>query len=155
MVLCTPLIPNNTRNTGRTFLAIGARLHLIHPLGFQIDDKHLKRAGMDYWQHIDLVEHPSWEAYLETCAPKRLWLFTTKTERSFREPTWRRGDHLLFGPEDRGVSETIHDQLETRYGTECRVRIPMVDDPAARSLNLSTSVAIASYEALRSIQGGF
>ena len=110
---------------------------------------------MDYWQHIDLVEHPSWEAYLETCAPKRLWLFTTKTERSFREPTWRRGDHLLFGPEDRGVSETIHDQLEPRYGAECRDRIPMVNDPAARSLNLSTSVAIASYEALRSIQGGF
>ena len=155
IVLCTPLIPNNTGNIGRTCLAIGARLHLIHPLGFQIDDKHLKRAGMDYWQHIDLVEHPSWEAYLETCAPERLWLFTTKTDRSFREATWRRGDHLLFGPEDRGVSETIHDQLETRYGAECRVRIPMVNDPAARSLNLSTSVAIASYEALRSIQGGF
>lgn len=87
MILCTPLIPNNTRNAGRTFLAIGARLHLIHPLGFQIDDKHLKRAGMDYWQHIDLVEHPSWEADLETSAPERLWLFTTKTDRSFREPT--------------------------------------------------------------------
>jgi len=87
MILCTPLIPNNTRNTGRTFLAIGARLHLIHPFGFEIDDKHLKRAGMDYWQHIDLVEHPSWEADFETCAPERLWLFTTKTDRSFREPT--------------------------------------------------------------------
>ena len=103
LVLYTPQIPNNTGNIGRTALAVDARLHLIHPLGFSLSEKACRRAGLDYWRHLDVVEHGSWDEYLESQRPERLWLFSTKSGRSFRAASWMRGDHLLFGPEDRGL----------------------------------------------------
>ena len=155
LVLYTPQIPNNTGNIGRTALAISARLHLIHPLGFSLSDKACRRAGLDYWNHLDVVEHADWASYLASEDPQRLWLFSTKAGRSFREPSWQRGDHLLFGPEDRGLPHELHDAVVERQGADARVRIPMTDRPEARSLNLATAVAIAAYEALREIDGGF
>jgi tRNA (cytidine/uridine-2'-O-)-methyltransferase len=155
LVLYTPQIPNNTGNIGRTALATNARLHLIHPLGFSLSDKACRRAGLDYWKHLDVVEHADWQSYLHTADPRRVWLFSTKAKRSFREPRWEAGDHLLFGPEDRGLPPELHDSVAHREGADARVRIPMVDRPEARSLNLATAVAIAAYEALRAIDGGF
>lgn len=155
LVLFQPQIPNNTGNIGRTALATGCRLHIIHPIGFSMDSKARRRAGLDYWQHLDVVEHADWDTYLEREVPDRLWLFTTRTSRSFRAPAYERGDHLLFGREDTGVTDAVHDWVDQRFGEAHRVRIPMVDDPAARSLNLATAVAIGAYEALRSIPGGF
>ena len=111
LVLYTPQIPNNTGNIGRTALAISARLHLIHPLGFSLSDKACRRAGLDYWSHLDVVEHADWASYLASEDPQRLWLFSTKAGRSFREPSWQRGDHLLFGPEDRGLPHELHDAV--------------------------------------------
>ena len=155
LVLYQPQIPNNTGNIGRTALATGSRLHIVHPIGFSMDDKARRRAGLDYWDDLDVREHASWEAYLQTEDPERLWLFSTKSGRSFREPTYTEGDHLLFGPEDAGVPPSVHAWVQERFGPEHCVRIPMVDDPSARSLNLATAVAIGAYEALRSIPGVF
>ena len=155
LVLYTPQIPNNTGNIGRTALATHARLHLIHPLGFSLSDKACRRAGLDYWSHLDVVEHADWASYLASEDPDRIWLFSTKAGRSFREPRWQRGDHLLFGPEDRGLPASLHEAVVERQGADARGRIPMADRPEARSLNLATAVAIAAYEALREIEGGF
>ncbi|MCH2145235.1 MAG: tRNA (cytidine(34)-2'-O)-methyltransferase [Phycisphaerales bacterium] len=155
LVLYQPQIPNNTGNIGRTALATGSRLHIIHPIGFSMDAKARRRAGLDYWEELDVVEHEDWAAYLEATTPRRLWLYSTKATCSFRTPTYERGDHLLFGPEDAGVPPAIHDWVQTRFGPEHSLRIPMVEDPAARSLNLATAVAIAAYEALRGLPGGF
>lgn len=149
LVLFQPKIPNNTGNIGRTAVATGSRLHLIHPLGFSLDEKALRRAGLDYWAHLDLCEHASFAEYLRSAAPERLWLFTTGSGQSFRTAQFGRGDHLLFGPEDSGVPESIQMEVAERYGPEHLLRIPMVDLPAARSLNLATAVAIGAYEALR------
>ena len=154
LVLFQPQIPNNTGNIGRTALATGCRLHIIHPIGFSMDSKARRRAGLDYWNELDVVEHEDWEAYLERTTPQSLWLFTTRAGRSFRDPVYGRGDHLLFGPEDAGVPDSIQEWVASRYGAEHRVRIPMVADPAVRSLNLATAVAIAAYEALRGVPGG-
>ena len=155
LVLYQPQIPNNTGNIGRTALATGCRLHIIHPIGFSMDSKARRPAGLDDWNDLDVVEHADWTSYLEKTAPERLWLFTTSAERSFRTPSYGTGDHLLFGREDSGVPPAVHDWVSSRYTPEHRVRIPMVDDPAARSLNLATVVAIATYEALRALPGGF
>ena len=155
LVLYTPQIPNNTGNIGRTALATNARLHLIHPLGFSLSEKACRRAGLDYWEHLDVVEHADWTSYLRDADPNRIWLFSTKGGRSFREPRFAGGDHLLFGPEDRGLPPEVHDAVVRREGEPARLRIPMADRPEARSLNLATSVAIAAYEALRTIEGGF
>jgi len=151
LVLFRPEIPNNTGNIGRTALATGCRLHIIHPIGFSMDEKALRRAGLDYWKDLDVVEHDDWERYLESAAPERLWLFTTKAETSFRTPTYAPGDHLVFGPEGSGAPPELQDWFITNQGADHRLRIPMVDDPAARSLNLATAVAIATYEALRDL----
>jgi tRNA (cytidine/uridine-2'-O-)-methyltransferase len=155
LVLFRPQIPNNTGNIGRTALATGSRLHLIHPLGFSLEEKACRRAGLDYWEHLDLVEHEDWNAYLAQAHPERLWLLSTKAERSMREASWARGDHLLFGAEDAGVPAEVHAFVQERWGAEHRLRIPMISDPAIRSLNLATAVAIAAYEALGSIESGF
>ncbi|MED5507427.1 MAG: tRNA (cytidine(34)-2'-O)-methyltransferase [Planctomycetota bacterium] len=155
LVLYTPPIPNNTGNSGRTARALGARLHLVHPLGFDLSEKACRRAGLDYWRHLDVVEHRSWEAYLDSVGSARIWLFSTRAGRSFRSADYARGDHLLFGPEDRGLPPELHESIESRHGDQARLRIPMSDRPEARSLNLATAVAIASYEALREIEGGF
>lgn len=155
LVLFRPQIPNNTGNIGRTALATGSRLHLIHPLGFSLEEKACRRAGLDYWSHLDLVEYTDWEAYLEQACPDSLWLLSTKGERSYRDAAWTRGDHLLFGPEDEGLPPEIHAFVQEHWGAEHRLRIPMAPGSAIRSLNLATAVAIAAYEALGSIESGF
>jgi tRNA (cytidine/uridine-2'-O-)-methyltransferase len=149
IVLFQPDIPQNTGNIGRLCAVTRSRLHLIHPLGFQITDKHLKRAGMDYWHSLDVVEHADWEAFLASALkPERLWLFTTHAEKTFWDVEFIDGDGLLFGRETAGSPVWLHD-----WAHERRIKIPQFD-PQLRSLNLSTSVGIAAYEALRQIQRG-
>ena len=146
IVLLEPEIPQNTGNIARTCAATGACLHLIEPLGFSLDDRYLKRAGLDYWHLMELHVHPSMEAFLTQFPEPRWHLCTTKAPRSYTSATFRDGDFLLFGRETRGLPE---DLLRKHY--DACIRIPM--RPQARSLNLSNSVAIVLYEALR--QTGF
>ena len=121
-----------------------SRLHLIHPLGFKITDSNLKRAGMDYWKSLDVHEHADWAAFRGSPhAPARLWLFTTKTERSFWDVRFQPDDGLVFGNEGSGAPDWLHAEVG---GWE--VTIPH-SNPALRSLNLSAAAAIGCYEALR------
>lgn len=145
LVLFQPEIPQNTGNIGRLCALTRSRLHLIHPLGFEITDRHLRRAGMDYWRSLDVHEHADWAAFKSSpLAPTRLWLFTTKTERTFWQTSFADGDGLVFGNEGSGAPEWLH----TEVGPNGRVTIPHAN-PALRSLNLSTAAGIACYEALR------
>ena len=146
IVLVNPEIPQNTGNIARTCAATGAMLHLIEPLGFELSDKYLKRAGLDYWHLMTLELHASWEAFLEKYPQARLHLATTKAPRDYCAAQYADGDFLVFGRETKGLDEGL---LARNY--EKCVRIPM--RPDARSLNLSNSVAILLYEALR--QQGF
>jgi tRNA (cytidine/uridine-2'-O-)-methyltransferase len=124
-----------------------SRLHLIHPLGFVINDRNLRRAGMDYWKSLDVHEHANWEAFKNSpVAPKRLWLFTTKTRQSFWDVSFADGDGLVFGNEGSGAPAWLHDEI----GEVQRVTIPHANSEL-RSLNLSTAAGIACYEALRQI----
>lgn len=148
VVLVTPEIPGNTGNAGRTCLATGARLHLVRPLGFSLDGARVRRAGLDYWPHVDLEVWPAWEAFEEVLPELgRPFLFTTEAERSFWDaglaPRDGEPSVLVFGPEATGFAEEIRERW-----SENMVRIPMRDGPV-RSLNLSASVAVAVYEALR------
>jgi tRNA (cytidine/uridine-2'-O-)-methyltransferase len=145
VVLFQPEIPQNTGNIGRMCALTKSRLHLIHPLGFEITDRHLKRAGMDYWYALDVHHHEDWKAFrASAAAPKRLWLFTTKTERSFWGVRYEDGDGLVFGNEGHGAPEWLHQE----FGDAARVTIPHAN-AELRSLNLSTAAGIACYEALR------
>ena len=147
IVLLNPEIPNNTGNIGRTAAATGCRLHLVHPLGFDMSEKALRRAGLDYWHMVDCVEHESWEAFLHAENPRRLWLFTTRSSRRYGDAPFAHGDYFLFGKETSGVSPEIHDWVSRTYGDTLRVHLPM--PPGARSLNLATVVCAAVYEGLR------
>jgi len=151
VVLFQPQIPNNTGNIGRTCMTTGCRLHLIHPLGFQMDEKAKRRAGLDYWQHVDCVEHADWEAYLRDARPTRLWLYTTASPRPHWEARFERGDHLLFGQENGGVPEWLHQWVDQCQGTGHRLGLPMRPLKEARSLNLATAAACGVYEALRQV----
>ncbi len=146
IVLIEPEIPQNTGNIARTCAATGASLHLVRPLGFEIDDKKLKRAGLDYWHLLNITYHDSLEAFLEFAKGKRLFFATTKAKKVYSDVSYQDGDFLVFGKETRGLPETL-----IWNNPESSVRIPMIDE--ARSLNLSNSVAIMIYEALR--QTGF
>jgi tRNA (cytidine/uridine-2'-O-)-methyltransferase len=147
IVLFQPEIPQNTGNVGRMCALTKSRLHLIHPLGFTITDRHLKRAGMDYWHSLDVHHHADWKAFRASAeGPKRLWLFTTKTTQSFWDVTYQSEDGLVFGNEGHGAPEWLHQE----FGDAMRVTIPHAD-PTLRSLNLSTAAGIACYEALRQI----
>jgi tRNA (cytidine/uridine-2'-O-)-methyltransferase len=144
LVLFQPEIPQNTGNIGRMCAVTRSRLHLIHPLGYQITDRNLKRAGMDYWRSLDVHEHADWAAFRASpLAPGRLWLFTTKAERTFWDARFQDGDGLVFGNESSGAPDWLHEELR-----ETRVTIPHAN-AALRSLNLSTAAGIACYEALR------
>ena len=148
VVLFEPQIPPNTGNVGRLCALTGSRLHLVHPLGFRITDRHLKRSGMDYWYELDVHHHTDWPAFRAASAtPARLWLFTTHAARSFWDVGFAPGDGLLFGNETSGTPDWLHREV----GDAARVRIPQFN-PRLRSLNLSTSVGIAVYEALRQIR---
>jgi len=152
VVLFQPQIPQNTGNIGRMCAVTRSRLHLIHPLGFAVTDKNLKRAGMDYWFSLDVHHHPDWTAFKKSpVAPKRLWLFTTHASRSFWTGSYADGDGLVFGNEGAGAPDWLHAEI----GETQRVKIPHANGEL-RSLNLSTSAGIAAYEALRQtgIMGG-
>jgi tRNA (cytidine/uridine-2'-O-)-methyltransferase len=144
VALFRPEIPPNTGNVGRLCAITGSHLHLIHPLGFKITDRHLRRSGMDYWKSLDLHEHGDWEDFRRAEGTRRTWLFTTRGTRSHWDVAYRPGDLLLFGNEGHGVPEEVHRTI----GPEHSIRIPH-PRPGLRSLNLSTSVGIAVYEALR------
>jgi len=147
VVLFNPEIPQNTGNIGRMCALTRTRLHLVHPLGFRITDRNLRRAGMDYWHVLDVQEHADWAAFKASpVGPKRLWLFTTKTTRSYWDVSYSEGDGLLFGNEGAGTPGWLHEEL----GESQRVTIPHAN-PELRSLNLSTAAGIAAYEALRQL----
>ncbi len=149
IVLLNPQIPNNTGNIGRTAAATGCRLHVIHPLGFDMSEKARRRAGLDYWHLVDCREHADWDAFLAAERPGRLWLYTTKTPRPHWQADMERGDYLLFGTETTGVPEAVHEWVEQTHGSDHRLSLPM--DPDARSLNLATVVCAAVYEGLRQL----
>lgn len=150
VVLREPQIPNNTGNIGRTCMATDCRLHVVHPIGFQMDEKARRRAGMDYWDSVDCREHASWEAFLAEEAPQRIWLCTTRATRCVWDAQFQRGDYLLFGSEGNGVPPAVHDWVEAEHGPDARLRLPM--EEGARSLNLATAVCAVVYEGMRQLR---
>ncbi len=145
IVLFEPEIPQNTGNIARTCAAVGATLHLVHPLGFSLSEKHLRRAGLDYWPLLTLCEYAHIDEFMERKVSENLFFFTTKARHSYTDVSYPEETYLVFGKESAGIPESI---LVNHQGT-C-VRIPMRSE--ARSLNLSNSVAIATYEYLRQAQ---
>lgn len=144
IVLCEPQIPQNTGNISRTCAVTGAKLHLIHPFGFTITDKQLKRAGLDYWDKLDITEYESLDAFMQQHENDSIYFFTTKGRQRHSDVQYSDDAdvYLMFGREDAGLPE----ELLLAHPDTC-VRIPM--RPTLRSLNLSNSVAIAAYEVLR------
>lgn len=142
VVLVEPEIPQNTGNIARTCAATGCTLHLVRPLGFDISDRALKRAGLDYWQFVDVRVHESFEEIVAEYPSSRYWFFTTKARKTYAQAEYADGDFLVFGKETKGLPE----ELLVRHPQEC-VRIPMIME--TRSLNLSNAVAVAVYEGLR------
>lgn len=146
IVLHEPEIPANTGNIGRTCVATGSVLHLIEPLGFRISDKMLKRAGLDYWDKLDVRVYDDFEDFLDKNPGAKIYMATTKSKKTYADVSYEDGCYIMFGKESAGIPE----ELLLQY-PETSVRIPM--SPEIRSLNLSNSVAIMLYEALR--QQGF
>lgn len=142
IVLHQPEIPANTGNIGRTCVATGAGLHLIEPLGFRLDEKSIKRAGMDYWEQLDVRRYVNFEEFLEKNPNARIWMATTKAKKIYSEVSYGENDYIMFGKESAGIPEEILVDYE-----ETCIRIPMLEQ--IRSLNLSNSVAVVLYEALR------
>ena len=144
IVLLEPEIPANTGNIGRTCVATGTRLHLIEPLGFHLDEKSIKRAGMDYWPQLDVRRYVNYREFLETNRPRRIFMATTKALRTYTDVAYEEDDYIMFGKESAGIPEEILVENESTC-----IRIPMLPD--IRSLNLSNSVAVVLYEALRQL----
>ncbi|MBN1394158.1 MAG: tRNA (cytidine(34)-2'-O)-methyltransferase [Pirellulales bacterium] len=147
VVLHQPEIADNTGNVGRTCVAAGAKLWLVRPLGFRIEDRRLRRAGLDYWRRLDYETVDDWPSLTERLAAGRLWLFSKRAERVYTEADFRPGDALVFGGESAGLPNGLLEKHAER-----RLRIPMRAE--ARSLNLAVSVAVAVYEALRQCRAG-
>ena len=145
IVLFQPEIPQNTGNIARTCAATGCDLHLIRPLGFAVTDKHLKRAGLDYWDDVNVIFHDSWNDFLASGSATRIWLATTKGSVLPDEAVFEPGDALVFGRETAGLPQDIMDSYPNH-----RVRLPMRS--GTRSLNLSNAVAVLTYEALRQLK---
>ncbi len=145
LVLVSPQIPPNTGNVARLCAVTGCKLELVEPLGFSIADKDLKRAGLDYWNNVFLKLHPTYDAYLASSPNARRFLFSARATKSMWDARFEPGDHLVFGSETQGLSAQV-----LAAGGE-PLTIPMLED--RRSLNLSTAVGIAGYEALRQIRG--
>lgn len=143
IVLVEPEIPQNTGNISRTCAATGARLHLIEPLGFKIDDKKMKRAGLDYWHLLDITYYKGLDDFFEKNKGP-FFFFTTKAKHIHSSAEYPDGAYLVFGKETAGLPE----DLLRRFPDNC-VRLPMIDDDSARSLNLSNAVAVGAYEVLR------
>ena len=148
IVLVEPEIPQNTGNIARTCAATGTALHLVKPLGFSIDDKHLKRAGLDYWPYVSVTVYESLDDFMEKHGNEKLFLATTKAKQTYSDVKYEDGSYILFGKETAGLPR---DFIEAHIDTA--VRIPMGKEVNLRSLNLSNSAAIIIYEALR--QQGF
>jgi tRNA (cytidine/uridine-2'-O-)-methyltransferase len=144
IVLYEPDIPPNTGNVGRTCVAVGAKLWLVEPLGFSLESKHLRRAGLDYWPHLELEVVPDWQTLTARLPPRRPWFFSKFAERSYTDVAYQEGDILVFGSETSGLPETIRDAERDRL-----LRIPM--RPQVRSLNLASSCAAITLEAVRQI----
>lgn len=142
IVLVEPEIPQNTGNIVRTCSATGCKLHLVRPLGFEVTDKHLKRAGLDYWHDVNISYYDSFDEVLNKFPQASFYFFTTKSRKNYSDIAYKEGDFLVFGKETKGLPE----ELLVEHKETC-VRIPMIGD--TRSLNLSNSVAIAVYEGLR------
>jgi tRNA (cytidine/uridine-2'-O-)-methyltransferase len=145
VVLLEPEIPPNTGSIARLCAATLTPLHLIEPLGFKIDDKHLKRAGLDYWEFVELRVHKSWEEFLSHNGAQRLLYFSKRATLSYTEACYREGDYLIFGQETRGLPQELLDANQERA-----YRIPMMGK-GVRSLNLSNAVSIVIYEGLRQL----
>ncbi len=146
IILHEPEIPQNTGNIGRTCVATNTSLHLIEPLGFRLGEKQIKRAGMDYWDKLDVTRYINFEDFKEKHPDAKIWMATTKAKRVYTKVNYSENDYIMFGREGGGIPEEILVDNE-----ECCIRIPMADE--IRSLNLANSVAIVLYEALR--QTGF
>lgn len=144
VALFQPQIAPNTGNIGRLCVATGVELHIVRPMGFVLSDKEVRRSGMDYWERLKLTLHDDEEAFFRAMKETRLWLFTSKAEKSFWEAEYLAGDCLVFGSETHGLS----DEVLARF-PERRVRIPQV--AGERCLNLATAAGIAVYESLRQI----
>lgn len=142
IILHQPEIPANTGNIGRTCVATGTALHLIEPLGFHLDEKSIKRAGMDYWDKLDVTRYMNLEEFWEKNRGAKIWYATTKAKRLYTEAAFSPEDYIMFGKESAGIPE----ELLVEHEETC-IRIPMMEE--IRSLNLSNSVAIVLYEALR------
>lgn len=146
LVLVEPEIPQNTGNIARTCAATGCKLHIVKPMGFTIDDKKLKRAGLDYWHLLGIQYYENLDDFFEKNKDGRFFYSTTKGVNTYSDVAYKDGDYILFGKETKGLPE----ELLFKNKENC-IRIPMIDE--ARSLNLSNAVAIVAYEALR--QTGF
>ena len=142
VVLVEPEIPQNCGNIARTCAATGARLHLIRPLGFDISEKAVRRAGLDYWHLVEVIDYEDLEDFFARNEVRQMWCLSTKAPRCYTEATFDDGCYLFFGKETKGLPERFLEEHR-----ECCVRIPMREE--ARSLNLSNSVAITVFEALR------
>ncbi len=142
IVLHEPEIPQNTGNIGRTCVATGTKLHLIEPLGFQINEKQLRRAGMDYWSKLDYEVYSNYEDFLQKNKGAKIYMATTKAKKTYAEVEFGPDDYIMFGKESAGIPEEILVENE-----ETCIRIPMLSE--IRSLNLSNAAAIVLYEALR------
>jgi len=145
VVLFHPEIPPNTGSIARLCAATNTPLHLVAPLGFKIDDKHLKRAGLDYWKYVDVRLHESWEDFFRKHDRNHLLYFSKRATQSYTQARYREGDFLVFGPETRGLPQDLLDANADRA-----YRIPMMGE-GVRSLNLSNAVSIVLYEALRQL----
>lgn len=146
IVLLEPEQGGNVGNIGRTCLAIGARLHLIEPLGFQLSDRQIRRAGMDYWYQVDVSRYMNFKDFIEKNPCAKLYMASTKSRQTYADVSYEDGCYIMFGKESAGISE----EILMDYRETC-IRIPMLPD--IRSLNLANSVAIIAYEAMR--QQGF
>ena len=142
IVLFEPEIPANTGNIGRTCVAPGTRLHLIEPLGFRLNEKSIKRAGMDYWEHLDVTRYINFEDFLEKNPGAKIYMATTKGQHVYTEVNYEPDCYIMFGKESAGIPE----EILVKNPDTC-IRIPMLSE--IRSLNLSNSVAVVLYEALR------
>jgi tRNA (cytidine/uridine-2'-O-)-methyltransferase len=147
IILVEPEIAANAGAIGRTCVAAGARLWLVRPLGFHLDDRHRRRAGLDYWDHLDWRVVDGIDEVVAELGVDRLWLFSTKAQRSYTQAAYRPGDALVFGPESRGLPARWLAETPERA-----VRIPI--RPEARSLNLASAVAVALFEAVRQLDTG-
>ncbi len=146
IVLVEPEIPPNTGNIARSCAITGSELHLVRPLGFSIDDKSLKRAGLDYWPYVKVHVHDDLDSFMEKNKDRRMFLATTKGTRNYSEVEYKDGDMILFGRETRGLPREL-----ISGNPDLTIRIPMSSDTRLRSLNLSNSAAIVLYEALRQL----